>query len=443
MNTTELELIKCLWKQKLLGPYVHDTNGNYIEIIDLGLFNRHDNFTFFNAKIKIDGLLQVGNVMILEHSSEWYTCRFESDERYRNVIMIVAEIADTATAREHESIPVVQAVYSEQMRNNAWGIISQLKGQPECKGHIVEYSPHLSRHAWLSAMQTEWLEWTTGRMRRYHKDERMEWLDIVFNQILRGFGFTVNEVAMDLLARAIPIQAIQNHVDDLFQIEAIIFGQAGLLNRDGTVQEALPERFREKALFEGYFTKLRNEWLYLSHKYDMPMSESRLVWQTYGNGSAHYPNVYLSMLAYWLYRNFHPGITERVLNIKTAKEAFTFFNAHCTPYWQSHNHFGLESKKCMKCLTQDRRSFLTMAVIPTIQFFVGRLRSDEALCDRAFDIMEQVKAFKTPESQAFADYGFYPEDAGDVMAMVWLQHHYCDEKRCLHCRFGVDYIKKH
>lgn len=442
MNT-ELDLLCWCWKYQLLGRTLRTTDGKTIEVSDPGLYNRNRYGVFFNAKVKIDGLLCVGNIQVLDYACHWRYHGKDINSEYQNVILVVVYNADEEVFLQNgKRIPIVQAEVPEKYRQNAWTLLEPT-GQVSCKGHVMEYTTHLARHAWLAAMQTEWMEEVTDRMQRYHTKELMPIIDIAFNQILRGFGFTVNEVAMDLLARAIPINAIQNHIDDLFQIEAIIFGQAGLLIREGTVQDALPERFREKALMEGYFTKLRNEWLYLSHKYSMPMPVSRLVWYAMGKGSAYYPHVYLSMLVNWLYVNFHPNIVERVLEIETAQEAFAFFNSHCTPYWETHNYFGLESKKCMKSLTHDRISFLTMAVIPPLMFFIGRLRSKEELCDRAFDIMEQVKAFKTPESKGFADYGFCPNDAGEVMAMVWMQHRYCNERNCLKCRFAFEYIKKH
>ena len=55
------------------------------------------------------------------------------------------------------------------------------------------------------------------------------------------------------------MHAVDHHRDDIFQVEALFLGQAGLLDPD-----AVPARYREAALAEGYFTRLSNEYRFLS-----------------------------------------------------------------------------------------------------------------------------------------------------------------------------------
>ena len=52
-------------------------------------------------------------------------------------------------------------------------------------------------------------------------------------------------------------------------------GQAGLLQL-----EAVPEYYQKDALNEGYFAKLRNEYLYLAHKFSTSRISVSPSWQT-------------------------------------------------------------------------------------------------------------------------------------------------------------------
>ena len=57
------ELIHYAWKHKMFPLSALKTHqGQALEVIDVGLHNRHAGPDFFNAKVKIDGVLWVGNV---------------------------------------------------------------------------------------------------------------------------------------------------------------------------------------------------------------------------------------------------------------------------------------------------------------------------------------------------------------------------------------------
>ena len=82
--------------------------------------------------------------------------------------------------------------------------------------------------------------------------------------LARNYGFGINGDVFEQWAQHIPLSAVAHHRDDLFQVEAVFMGQAGLLQ-----MEAIPEYYQKDALNEGYFAKLRNEYLYLAHKFSM------------------------------------------------------------------------------------------------------------------------------------------------------------------------------
>lgn len=432
MNTN-YELLCWCWKHKQLGTDLLTTKGVNTVIIDVGLHNHKDGPTFFNAKIKQEGLFYVGYVMILDHASEWYLKGYDHNKNYRNVILIVCNIVDAEPIFEGKIIPVVQAEIREQIVRNAKALLSPMTGQISCKGHIMEHTSMLMRHAWFAALQTENIENSSSRILSLYK-ECKDWEKVFFITLFRGYGFDINTDAMENLARSIPLSSLEHHRDDLFQVEAFIMGQAGLLSDINSI----PEKCQKDALNEGYFAKLRNEYLYLAHKYSMkPITDT---WKSYGKGRNAYPHIFLDMLANFYYKRVSFGC---VLALKDASEADRLLNNHCTPYWETHNHFGMVSAKNMKCLTTNRKCMLIMNVVVPFLFAYGRERNEEIFCDLAFDIMEQLKPYSTPESEGFKKYGCNPSDAGETLAMTQLQRQYCDRQACLRCRFGCEYIRRH
>ena len=439
-------LINFCLKHKMFPEQMKTTDGKNVVVSDPGLFNTKDGAQFFNAKVRIDNTLFIGNVMTFCEASSW-SFR-EHDRKYDNVILVFCHDANAKVLNSKgEEIPVVEVVIPENVDRNSLTLL-EAGGDTLCHQHIMEYSSQLMRHAWFAALGTEFLENELEHLQRYYKECGKDLNETFFYSVFRAFGFTTNRVETSMLARHIPLEAMNQCRDDLFQIEAIILGQAGLLEIKPEVQCAIPDKYFDKAMNEGYFSKLRNEYLYLHHKYDMHHSCSKLIWNPFGKGGLSYPHVVLSMLANWWY--CWKMTAESALNIETVKEAMDLFNTHCTPYWETHNIFGAESKKCQKCLSDDKKAWLVVACLVPYLFFVGRLRSDEYLCDRAFDFMDQVKCFSTPETKHFKEFGLEPRDAGEALAMTYMKNKYCtaqcrlgDARLCLKCRFGYEFIKKH
>ena len=85
------------------------TDGRLVEVIDPGLHNRNAGPDFFNAKVKINGTLWVGNVEIHDKSSDWYVHGHDRDAHYNNVVLHVVGVADR-DVQTHEGNFVPQMV---------------------------------------------------------------------------------------------------------------------------------------------------------------------------------------------------------------------------------------------------------------------------------------------------------------------------------------------
>ena len=95
-------LLHYVWKHKLFPLKVlQTTNGLPVEVIDPGLQNPNAGPDFFNAKLKIDGALWVGNIEIHTHSSDWFRHGHHSDKTYDSVILHVVSEADTEITRSN------------------------------------------------------------------------------------------------------------------------------------------------------------------------------------------------------------------------------------------------------------------------------------------------------------------------------------------------------
>lgn len=428
------ELLHYVWKHKLLPlSGLQTTDGRTVEVVDSGLHNRNAGPDFFNAKVRIAGTMWVGNVEIHLKSSDWFRHGHDRDSHYNNVVLHVVSMADCeVTTQEGHFLPQlllqvpghIKEHYEELLRCDRY---------PPCYQVIPRLTPLLV-HSWMAALQTERLEQKTEAIRQRAEQAQGAWEDAYFVTLARNYGFGINGEAFEQWAVNLPLSAVGKHRDDLFQIEAIFMGQAGLLEI-----QSIPERYQSEALNEGYFAKLRNEYLYLQHKFQMkPMDHT--LWRFLRLRPQNFPHIRIAQLAN-LYYERRAGLSA-LLECDTVEALRQLLSTHVTPYWETHYVFGAESPRNKKRLSAASADLLIINTAIPMLFAVGRHRQKESLCDRAFELLEQMKAEKNHIITMWQECGLDVKTAGDSQALIQLKKEYCDRKDCLRCRFGYEYLRK-
>ena len=427
-------LLHYTWKHKLLPlKQLTTTDGRELEIIDTGLHNHNAGPDFFNAKVKIGGTLWVGNIEIHERASDWYQHGHQNDPRYNNVVLHVCEVVDSEVqTSDGHYLPQLQLSVPQSVREHYEELL-KTDQYPPCYLIIPDLS-RLTVHAWMAALQTERLERKTVDI--CHRVEQCDgsWEDAYFVTLARSYGFGINSDTFEQWALHVPLSAVGHHRDDLFQIEAIFMGQAGLLELD-----AVPAHYQKDALNDGYFARLRNEYQYLAHKFSMqPMNATQ--WNFLRLRPQNFPHIRLSQLAN-LYFQRKAGLSQ-LLECKTIEELKRLFSSQVTPYWETHYTFGSLSAKNEKHLSYGSLNLLMINTAIPMLFAVGRHRQKDELCDRAFDLLEQLKAENNHITRMWQQCGLPIQSAGDSQALIQLKKEYCDRRDCLRCRFGYEYLKR-
>ena len=428
------QLLHYVWKHKLF-PLVElkTTDGKPVEVIDPGLHNHNSGPDFFNAKVKISQTLWVGNVEIHDKSSDWFLHGHDKDQAYDNVVLHVTgkpDIEVTNTAGQH--IPQMVLEVPSTIRENYEELL-RTDQYPPCYQIIPDLTT-LNIHAWMAALQTERLEQKTEAIIRRVKRMNGSWENAYFLTLARNYGFRINGDTFEEWATHIPFSAIAHHRDKLFQIEAVFMGQAGLLDIN-----AIPERYQQEALNEGYYAKLRNEYLYLAHKFSLcPMDYKR--WKFLRLRPQNFPHIRLSQLAN-LYYERKTGLSQLV-ECKDLFSLQSLLSTKVTPYWETHYTFGSISDLNEKNLSPFSMNLLMINTCIPMLFAYGRHSAKETLCNRAFDFLEQLKAENNYIIRLWKECGLTVKNAGDSQALIQLKKEYCDKKECLRCRIGYEYLKK-
>ena len=322
------ELIHYVWKHKIFPlRELFTTSRSKVEVIDPGLHNFGSGPDFFNAKIRIDGQLWVGNVEIHVRASDWFRHHHDTDPAYDNVILHVVEVADVDVpypGNANRLIPQMVLPVPGWVRDNYDSLIRS-DSFPPCAKEVPSF-PRLMVHSWLSALQVERLEDRSCAVTERSELLCRDWETTFFVTIARNFGFGKNGHAFEMWSKSFPLIAMGKHRDSLFQIEAVFFGQAGLLNDPHDD-------------YGDYYVRLRNEYMFMRHKFSFtPIDPS--LW-THKVRPENFPEVRLAQIAMLFYRGCLS--ISKVLSASTLDDIYCLLmpekgNESVSDYW--HTHFA-------------------------------------------------------------------------------------------------------
>lgn len=424
MNHNEA-LLHYVWKHKLFTPTdLSTTDGHPIEVIDPGMHNTDAGPDFFNAKIRIDDKIWAGNVEIHLRADDWKKHKHHIDKAYNSVVLHVVKFTEGETRNEKgERIPQCQLIVPEHIQNSATYLLHN-DCRVACR-HFLPMIPSIHINSFLYRLGMERLERKMNDVLKHFDRFNGSWDDIFYVVLTRNFGFGLNSDAFERLALSLPFNCIQKHSDNLLQVEALIFGQAGLL------EDTIPG--------DAYYQQLQQEYAFLKNKYLLKPLDSFLFKNMRVRPQA-FPMVRLAQLAALLQQS------TRLLSFVTGQEndqkLRLLFQAEPSQYWHTHYMFGKETKKSLKLLGDTSINVLLINTVAPILFTYGRKTGAEKYGERAITLLESIKPESNSIVNEFRLAGISPKNAFDSQAIIQLRKEYCDKRKCLFCRIGHALLSK-
>jgi len=418
------EFLHFIWEFSLFdSSNLVAVSGEKIEIIAIGQHNTNAGPDFFNAKIKIGDTLWAGNVEVHLRSSDWKRHEHSENKAYDNVILHVVKENDSPIFRANgELLPTLVLRYNSDIEKHYEALL-QSTSWIACEKKIANIELFRVKH-FLSRLLAERLERKAQQIYEVLQTTHNDWREAFYQLLFRSFGFGVNALPFELLAKHIPLAAIGKHRHSLIQMEALLFGQAGFLNEE-TKDE--------------YQQTLQKEYQFLQTKFSLTAMESH-IWKFLRLRPSNFPTVRIAQLAKLLHQSEH--LIDKIINFRNIDELVLLFTVQASEYWDTHYSFGKISRKSTKTIGVSSAQRIIANLIVPYLFAFGREQADEKLCDKAIELLEALPPEKNHITNRWAEIGIYPENAFYSQALIQLKTTYCEKKECLKCAIGAGLLKR-
>ena len=420
------DFLHYIWKYKLFDTSELLTQNNeQTEIISFGLHNTDAGPDFFNGKVKIGKTIWAGNIELHIKSSDWIKHKHSFDKAYDNVILHVVYDNDvTIKDKDGNAIPTLElkSLISGELIDKYNNLI-QSKDWIPC-GKQIKTVNEFTINSWINRLAIERLERKSEEIQETLQFNKNNWEETFYQYLFKYFGLKVNALPFEQLAKNTSLKIIEKH-NDLFSIEALLYGQAGYLDDN---------------LEDEYFSKLKKEYHFLKSKFDLtPLDKS--LWKLLRLRPSNFPTIRISQLANLM--NNHTRLFARIIEAKSVKELQQLFIVQASMYWDTHYQFGAEVKdKKIKKIGINTINNIIINVIVPFTFVYGKAKQNEELVNKSLSLLENIKAENNSIIKKWTELGVKSSNAMQTQSLIELKNNYCSQKKCLNCSIGNKIIQQ-
>lgn len=402
---------------------ISTTEGERLEIISPGTRNNNSGPDFFNALVTIGNTTWAGNIEIHINSSDWFKHGHNSDNAYNSIILHVVYKNDIIIKRRDGSnIPTLELAenFNIDILNNYNKLIS--RNDFPC-GKLMGSVKQLVIDSWLDTLAIERLEEKCNEIITRINNSKGNIFQVFYQRIARSLGYTANADAMEMLAIKTPLVMLRKHSNNLFQIESILYGQAGFLNSQ---------------FIDSYPNSMKREYRFFQDKYSLSGMD-RSIWRFMRLRPASFPTIRISQLALLIHRTSAlPNSLLEADNILHLKKSL---GVYASRYWNDHYRFDSKVPgNCKKLGETTINSIILNTIIPQL-FIIGKLHNNHDEVNKALSWLSEIKYEDNKITRNFIKHGIIPKNACNSQALLQLRQNYCNKKRCLACRIGHSILR--
>jgi len=414
-------LLQYLWKYKIFSKIdFKDSDGNPLEILDFGKFNKNSGPDFSFAKIKTKNIVLAGNIEIHVKSSDWYFHHHDTQKDYQSIILHAVYFNDVDVLElKNAGIPTLQL--KDYIDDKILAKYQTLENHYEFIPCESIFEPKkipflFSEETLLKKMDEKSIE-----IEHLLNQSKNNYEAVLFQKIAYSFGLKVNAEIYQNIAENIEFKIIQKISQNQFQLESLLFGKGNLLEKETETNK------KWKTEFEFLKTKFK-----ISEQ-TFPVKFMRLM-------PPSFPTIRLSQLA-MLY-HLQPNLFSKILKAKNIKELKSLFEkVKTSDFWENHYTFEKTSEeKIEKKLSDDFIEILLInAVLPIIYTYFKNINPEKT--DQIIDFYKKLSPEKNSIITSWKKLNVKFSSALETQAFLYHHKHLCSYKNCLNCNIGLKILK--
>ena len=393
--------------------------GEKLQIFHPGVYNPNQGPDFTDARIQVNNNTWAGTVELHLKSSDWNRHRHESDSNYRNVILHVVWEND----QPPNNIPILELQNRvSKLLLKRYEDLMESTSFIACEGNL-QGVPSLRWTHWKERVLSERLLRKAAITEEYLKQNNYHWDETFWWMLARNFGMKVNADAFEAIARSIPSSFLSRQKKQVQQLEAILLGQAGLL---------------EEEFVEEYPRQLKKEYQFQRNKLTLSPVSIPVLFLRMRPGN--FPTIRLSQLAMLLHSSEH--LFSRTREASTVRELRSLLNVSASEYWKEHYRLDEISPGREKKLGRQMLDNIIVNTVIPMMFTYAHYHKDNGLKSKLIQWLEDTLAEHNSITAGFEKLGLLNRNAFDSQAYIELKTHYCEKKRCLDCGIGNSILRK-
>ncbi len=422
------KLLQFIWQHKLFNvtAITQATLGQNIEVVSVGNINLQDGPDFSNAKIKIDETLWVGNVELHTHASDWHKHKHSQNPNYNNIIAHVVYEAD-AEIKDHlgNTIPCIEL--KNAIDSNLLHRYQDLQMQLSpiaCAKTIANVKSLVQLQQWDKVV-IERILLKSADMQSLLEQTNNNWSEVFYLSVAKVFGGNINGTTFLALATRLPLNILSKHKHNILQLEALLFGVAGLL--DSKSQEP-------------YMQGLFSEFEFLQKKYKLQCMEP-IRWKFMRTRPQNFPTVRIAQFANLIHRSsfLFSAIISKFMHADALQQ---LFRCEASGFWSTHYTFTGEAHppKPKNIGLSQIQNILINAIAPTLYVY-GKQVDSEKHHQYAIQLLQYLPPEKNKITKMYEALNCSNENAFMSQAFIQQYKYYCEPKRCLACSIGFSILK--
>ena len=415
-----------VWQHQYFSkPGLSTCDGRPVTVIKPGFHNTDSGPDFGEARVKIEALDWRGSVEIHNRSSDWNAHGHTHDKAYDNVILHVVWDNDAEVRRnDGTEIPTISLKdrVDPALLDKYQRLVNHVHEIP-CENQLDQVDELIIR-SMLDTAAMERLSRKSGEVYHLLKKSGNDWEETTYQLICKNFGFKTNSDQFLTLAQKVPFKVLAKHSDNLYQLEALLFGQAGFL-------EESPDE---------YSSGLLDEFNFLRHKYPLKAPLSRHQWKFMRLRPANFPTLRIAQLAGAL--RDQRGLFSRFLEVTSRDQLLGIFEKETSDYWKHHYQFGKQAKGEVNPLGATSIENIGINTVAPVLVAYGKTIDDQDHVDQALRLLQELAAESNKKTRLWNKCGLQARSALDSQGMIQLHDHYCRRKKCLGCKIGVSIVRK-